>query len=76
MQPKMRPGLLNLCDAIRGRDARGRIENRRQECERLEYEQHQERDYNYYRPYYDQPHRQHSPEGGIVQEESRLFIMT
>jgi hypothetical protein len=53
-----------LREIIHGRDARGRIENRRQECECLEHEQREERDYNYYGPYYDQPHRQCSPEGG------------
>jgi hypothetical protein len=30
----------------------------------MEQEQHDERDYDYYGPYYDQPHRQRSPEGG------------
>jgi hypothetical protein len=30
----------------------------------LEQEQREERDYDYYGPYYDQPHRQHSIEGG------------
>jgi hypothetical protein len=34
------------------------------EHERLEREQCEERDYDYYDPYYDQPHRQRSPEGG------------
>jgi hypothetical protein len=36
-------------------------------------EQREERDYDYYGPYYGQPHRQRSPEGGATQEESRLF---
>jgi hypothetical protein len=30
----------------------------------FEQEQHEEGDYDYYGSYYDQPHRQHSPEGG------------
>jgi hypothetical protein len=54
----------DLCDVIRGRDVRGRIENQCQECERLEHEQREERDYDYYSPYYDQPHRRCSPERG------------
>jgi hypothetical protein len=33
-------------------------------------------DYDYYGPYYDQPHQHHSPEGGAMQEESRHFPMT
>jgi hypothetical protein len=50
----------DLHDVIHGRDTRGRIENQHQEHERLEPEQHEERDYDYY----DQPHHQRSPEGG------------
>jgi hypothetical protein len=53
-----------LCDVIHSRDARDQIENRCLECEHLEQEQREERDYDYYGPYYDQPHRQCSPEGG------------
>jgi hypothetical protein len=30
----------------------------------MEQEQRDERDYDYFGPYYDQPHRQRSPEGG------------
>jgi hypothetical protein len=30
----------------------------------MEQDQRDERDYDYYGPYYDQPHRQRSPEGG------------
>jgi hypothetical protein len=52
-----------LCVVIRGRVACGRIENRRRKQERVEQEQRDERDYDYYGPYYDQPHRQRSPEG-------------
>jgi hypothetical protein len=52
-----------LCDAIRGRDACGRIKNQHQERERLEQEQREERDYDYYGPNYDQSHRQRSLEG-------------
>jgi hypothetical protein len=36
----------DLHDIIRGRGARGRIKNHRQERERLEQEQHEERDYD------------------------------
>jgi hypothetical protein len=46
----------DLCNIIRGRDAHGRIENRCQELERDEHEQRNERDYDYYGPYYVQPH--------------------
>jgi hypothetical protein len=53
-----------LHDVICDRDARGRIKNRCQEHESLELEQREEKDYDYYGPYYDQPHRHHSPEGG------------
>jgi hypothetical protein len=53
----------DLRDLIHDRDARGWIENWRQKHERLQLEQHEERDYDYYGPYYDQPHQQHSPEG-------------
>jgi hypothetical protein len=66
----------DLCDVIRGRDARGQIENWCKEHERLEQEQREERDYDYYDPYYDQPHRQRSPKGGAMQAESRLFPVT
>jgi hypothetical protein len=54
----------NLSDVIRGTDAHDRINNRRQERERVEQERRDERDYDYYGPFYDQPHRQRSPEGG------------
>jgi hypothetical protein len=57
---------LDLCDVICGRDARGRIEKRRLEREREEQKQGDERDYDYYGPYYDQPYRQPSPEGGHI----------
>jgi hypothetical protein len=53
-----------LRDAIQSKDAHGRIKKRRQERERLEQEQREARDYDYYGPYYDQPHQKHSPEGG------------
>jgi hypothetical protein len=46
----------DLHDVIRGRDARGQIENRRLDQERDEREQRDERDYDYYGPYYGQPH--------------------
>jgi hypothetical protein len=65
-------------DNLHDRDASDRIENRCQEHDHLEQEQHEERDNNFYGPYYDQPHQQRSPEGGggAMQEESRLFSMT
>jgi hypothetical protein len=54
----------DLCDIIRGRDALGWIENRCQEQECIEKERRNERDYDYYGPFYDQPHWQCSPKGG------------
>jgi hypothetical protein len=54
----------DLRDVIHSRDARDQIENWCQERERLEQEQREERYYDYYGPYYDQPHWQRSPEGG------------
>jgi hypothetical protein len=62
-----------LCDVIRSRDACCWIEIQRQECERLKQEQHEERDYDYYGPSYDQPHRQHSPKGGRNVGRSKPF---
>jgi hypothetical protein len=56
----------DLHDVIRGRVAWGRIENRRRDQEHDEREQRDERDYDYYGPYYDQPHRQRSPKEGHV----------
>jgi hypothetical protein len=56
----------DLCDIIRGRDARSWIENRRRKRERDKQEQHDERDDDYYDPYYGQPHRWHSLEGGHI----------
>jgi hypothetical protein len=49
----------DLCDIIHDKDAHGRIGNQCQERERLEQEQCEERDYDFYGPYYDQPHCQH-----------------
>jgi hypothetical protein len=67
----------DLHDVICGRDARGQIENWHQERKCLEQEQREESDYDYYDPYYDQPHRQHSPKGrGAMLEELRFFPMT
>jgi hypothetical protein len=63
----------DLCDVIRSRDAQGRIENRRQEHERLDQEPREERDYDYYGPYYDQPHQQCSPVGGHNAGEVKAF---
>jgi hypothetical protein len=56
----------DLRDVIRGRDARGQIKNRRRNREREEQEQRDERDYDYYGPYYDQPHRERSPKAGHI----------
>jgi hypothetical protein len=66
----------DLCNIIRRRDAHSRIENCRQESKRLELEQCEERDYDYYGPYYDQPHRQHSPKGGCNAGGVKAFPMT
>jgi hypothetical protein len=38
-------------------DAHDRIENRCQERDRVKQERHNERDYDYYDPFYDQSHR-------------------
>jgi hypothetical protein len=54
----------DLCDAIHSRDAHDRIESQHQEQDRLEREQRDERDSDYYGPFYKQPHQQSSPEGG------------
>jgi hypothetical protein len=54
----------DLRDVIHDRDARGQIENQCRNREREEQEQCYERDYDYYGPYYDQPHRERSPELG------------
>jgi hypothetical protein len=54
----------DLCDVIHGNDAHNWINNRRKEHEHVEQERCDERDYDYYGPFYDQPHRQCSPEGG------------
>jgi hypothetical protein len=51
-------------DVIRDIDAHNRIDNQHQELERIEQERRDERDYDYYGPFYDQPHRQCSPKGG------------
>jgi hypothetical protein len=54
----------DLHDVIRSRDAHDWIENWHLEREHLQQEQRGEREYDYYSPYFDQPHRQRSPEGG------------
>jgi hypothetical protein len=56
----------NLHDVIRSRDARDRIENRRQNQVCEEQEQHDERDNDYYGLYYDHPHRERSLEAGNI----------
>jgi hypothetical protein len=56
----------DLRDVIRARDARGRIKSRHRNQEREEQEQRDERDYDYYGPYYDEPHRERSPEVGHI----------
>jgi hypothetical protein len=43
----------DLRDIIRSRDARSRIENQCRDQEHDEQEQHNERDYDYYDPFYD-----------------------
>jgi hypothetical protein len=63
----------DLHDVIRGRDARGRIENRRQNWEREGQEQREERNYDYYGPYYDRPHWDWSPEVGHILEGVRVY---
>jgi hypothetical protein len=47
----------DFCDIICNRYACDRIENRRQERDRIEHKQREERVHDYYGPYYDQPHR-------------------
>jgi hypothetical protein len=54
----------DLRDIIRKRHAWGQIENRHQERDRIEHEQCEEWDYDYYGPYYDQPHHRCSLAGG------------
>jgi hypothetical protein len=51
----------DLRDIIHNKDARDRIENRRQKRDRTERE---ERDHDFYGSFYNHPHRQHSPDGG------------
>jgi hypothetical protein len=45
-----------LRDVIRSRDARDRIKSWCRNQEREEQEHHDQRDYDYYGSYYDQPH--------------------
>jgi hypothetical protein len=40
---------------------------------RIEQERRNERDYDYYGPFYDQPHRQWSPEGGCNARGVKVF---
>jgi hypothetical protein len=47
----------DLHDVIHGRDASGQINSRRQEREHIEQERRDEMDYDYYGPFYDQPHQ-------------------
>jgi hypothetical protein len=47
----------DMSDVIRNRDSHDRIENRCQERHRTEHEWNEERDRDFYGPYYDQPHR-------------------
>jgi hypothetical protein len=63
----------DLHDVIHSKDARSWIKNQRQESEHLEQERREERHYDYYGPYYDQPHRQHSPKGGRNGREVKAF---
>jgi hypothetical protein len=51
----------DLCDVIRTKDMHVRIESRRQDRDRVEQERRNERDYDMYDPYYDQPTGHRSP---------------
>jgi hypothetical protein len=53
----------DLHDVIHRRDACDQFENLCKEQDHIEQEQRNERDYDYYGVFYDQPHRQCSPEG-------------
>jgi hypothetical protein len=50
----------DLCNIVCDRDECGQIKNQRQERERIEQEHRDERGYDYYGHFYDQPHRQRS----------------
>jgi hypothetical protein len=64
----------DLHNVIRNRDAHDQIENRLQERDRVECERCNERDYDYYDPYYDQPHHHRSPAGGCNEGGSSLSL--
>jgi hypothetical protein len=63
----------DLCDVIHNRDACDQIINRRQVQGHVEHERHEERHYDYYGPFYDQPHQHHSPEGGCNEGRVKAF---
>jgi hypothetical protein len=63
----------DLCDITHNRDARGWIKNWHQEWDHAEHEWREERDRDYYGPYYDDPHWQHSPVGGCNEGGVRAF---
>jgi hypothetical protein len=54
----------DLWDILCTKDARGQIMNHRQDRDRIEREHHNERDYHFHGPYYDQPAQRRSPTGG------------
>jgi hypothetical protein len=54
----------DLRDVICNRDAHNRIENRHQERDRAKHECRNEREYDFYVPYYDQPTRHRALNGG------------
>jgi hypothetical protein len=65
----------DLCDVIRARDACDRIKSQRQDREHEEQEQHDERDYDYYGPYYDQPHWERSLEVGHIPRGVKAYSL-
>jgi hypothetical protein len=65
----------DLRDIIHARDARSRIKNRHRDREREEQELREERDYDYYGPYYEQPHQKWSPEAGHILEGVKVYSL-
>jgi hypothetical protein len=51
----------DLQDILCTKDAHDRIKNHREERDRADRKRHNERDYDFHGPYYDQPARRHSP---------------
>jgi hypothetical protein len=54
----------DLWDVLRTKDECGRIENRRQDRDRVEHKRHNERDHDWHGPYYAQLARHYSPTRG------------